>query len=477
MRLDQLLAANHISRKKMKQSLLQKQILVDGKPAYKLSQNVDTGLQQITFQGKHVSGPAHRYYMLNKPSGAVTANRDAEKLTVLDLLDKEIEKENLYSIGRLDRDTEGLLLITDNGPLGFQLLHPQYHVEKTYYVEVNGPLTPQDKIAFQEGIRFLDGTVCQPAQLSILSTSSSLSRATVKISEGKFHQIKKMFLAIGVKVTYLKRIQFGDFTLDPDLATGDYRPLNQEELGIIKKYLGTLGFMLALLSIIVVIIDVQSKAPRIEGNGFTVGYFLIHFYPFWVVYLVITFMSILVFVSIIFFTSQMANNTEIVAVLSSGASFHRFSRPYFYVGIFLMLLTLATNHFILPWANGKKNELIIYTYNSSNRNKYIDITTISAQLSQTEYVFINSYHQLNQRGSGYKYQKFDKKGNWKEIDCKYSRVPSDLVPTPILRHISSQYPDLYIVQIDRDSREYEVELNNGLELVFSLKGVFKRFHD
>ena len=235
MRLDQLLAANHISRKKMKQSLLQKQILVDGKPAYKLSQNVDTGLQQITFQGKH--GPAHRYYMLNKPSGAVTANRDAEKLTVLDLLDKEIEKENLYSIGRLDRDTEGLLLITDNGPLGFQLLHPQYHVEKTYYVEVNGPLTSQDKIAFQEGIRFLDGTICQPAQLSILSSSSSLSRATVKISEGKFHQIKKMFLAVGVKVTYLKRIQFGDFTLDPDLAKGDYRALNQEELEIIKEYL------------------------------------------------------------------------------------------------------------------------------------------------------------------------------------------------------------------------------------------------
>ena len=237
MRLDQLLAANHISRKKMKQSHLQKQILVDGKPAYKLSQNVDTGLQQITFQSKHVSGPAHRYYMLNKPAGAVTANHDAEKLTVLDLLDKEIEKENLYSIGRLDRDTEGLLLITDNGPLGFQLLHPQYHVEKTYYVEVNGPLTSQDKITFQEGIRFLDDTVCQPAQLYILSTTSSLSRASVRISEGKFHQIKKMFLAVGVKVTYLKRIQFGDFTLDPDLAKGDYRALNQEELEIIKEYL------------------------------------------------------------------------------------------------------------------------------------------------------------------------------------------------------------------------------------------------
>lgn len=237
MRLDQLLAANCISRKKMKQSFLQKQILVDGKPACKLSQNVDTGLQQITFQGKQVSGPAHRYYMLNKPAGAVTANSDAEKLTVLDLLDKEIKKENLYSIGRLDKDTEGLLLITDNGPLGFQLLHPQYHVEKTYYVEINGPLTSQDKIAFQEGIRFLDGTVCQPAQLSILSTSSSLSRATVKISEGKFHQIKKMFLAVGVKVIYLKRIQFGNFKLDPELTTGEYRPFNQEELEIIKEYL------------------------------------------------------------------------------------------------------------------------------------------------------------------------------------------------------------------------------------------------
>lgn len=237
MRLDQLLAANHISRKKMKQSLLQKQILVDGKPACKLSQNVDTGLQQITFQGKQVSGPAHHYYMLNKPAGAVTANRDAEKLTVLDLLDKEIEKENLYSIGRLDRDTEGLLLITDNGPLGFQLLHPQYHVEKTYYVEVNGPLTSQDKIAFQEGIRFLDGTICQPAQLTIFSSCFSLSRASVRISEGKFHQIKKMFLVVGVKIIYLKRIQFGNFTLDPDLATGDCRPLNQEELEIIKEYL------------------------------------------------------------------------------------------------------------------------------------------------------------------------------------------------------------------------------------------------
>lgn len=177
--------------------------------------------------------------------------------------------------------------------------------------------------------------------------------------------------------------------------------------------MGTLGFMLILLSIIVVIIDVQSKAPRIENNGFTVGYFLVHFYPYWMVYLVITFMSILVFVSIIFFTSQLANNTEIVAIMSGGASFHRFARPYLISALFLTITTLVINHFALPWANTKKNELIIYTLNDTNRKKYTDMKSIATQLSPTEYVFINNYHQSNQSGSGYKYQKFDKKGNLK----------------------------------------------------------------
>ena len=180
---------------------------------------------------------------------------------------------------------------------------------------------------------------------------------------------------------------------------------------IIKKYIGTLTFMLLLLSIIVVVIDIQSKTPRIEGNGFTVSYFLIHFYPYWMLSLIITFMSILVFVSIILFTSQMANNTEIVAIISGGASFHRFARPYLYSAVFLVISTLITNHFILPWANEKKNELIIYTYNTQNREKYTEYTTISTQFSPTEYIFINNYHQKNKRGSGYMYQKFDKQQN------------------------------------------------------------------
>ena len=241
MRLDILLAQAHISRKKMKQALLKKKILVDDCPARKLSQNVDTGLQTITIEAQPIFINSHQYFMMNKPLGVVTANSDRKHQTVLDLIRPEDFNEDLYSVGRLDRDTCGLLLITDNGPLGFQLLHPQYHITKMYEVEVNGLLDNQMIKAFQKGIVFLDGTICKPAQLEILSSSPSLSRATITISEGKFHQVKKMFLSVGVKVTALKRVQFGDFTLDPDLAEGQCRPLNQEELKIIKNYLEKSG--------------------------------------------------------------------------------------------------------------------------------------------------------------------------------------------------------------------------------------------
>lgn len=237
MRLDRLLAQASISRKSMKRALLRGAILIDQTPARSLSQNVDTGLQEILFDKQKVPAPAHRYFMMNKPRGYITANSDASKATVIDLIKKEDYSGELYSIGRLDRDTTGLLLITDNGPLGFQLLHPQYHVDKTYYVQVNGLLNNQAIEAFQQGVRFLDGKVCKPAQLTIHSTTPVLSTASITISGGKFHQVKKMFLAIGVKVTYLKRTHFGDFQLDPSLAEGDYRSLNQDELKLIKNYL------------------------------------------------------------------------------------------------------------------------------------------------------------------------------------------------------------------------------------------------
>ena len=237
MRLDKLLAQEKISRKAMKQALLKKEILVDGLPATSLSQNVDTGVQELIFKDRKIQGYEHTYLMLHKPGGVVTASKDKTFPTVMDLLPQHLQSDRLYAIGRLDRDTTGLLILTDNGPLGFQLLHPQYHVDKTYQVEVNGPLTPNHIQKFKDGIVFLDGTVCKPAQLEILASSPGHSKATITISEGKFHQVKKMFLSVGVKVTALKRVQFGDFLLDPDLAEGQYRHLNQEELKIIKKYL------------------------------------------------------------------------------------------------------------------------------------------------------------------------------------------------------------------------------------------------
>ena len=241
MRLDNLLAQEKISRKAMKQALLKGEILVDSCPARSLAQNIDTGLQELRFQDRIIQGYEHIYLMLHKPAGVVTANKDKELQTVMDLLPPDIQSDKLYAVGRLDRDTTGLLLLTDNGPLGFQLLHPQYHVDKTYQVKVNGPLSSDHIQQFKDGIVFLDGTLCKPAKLEILDSSPTESHASITISEGKFHQVKKMFLSVGVKVSSLKRVQFGDFTLDTELTEGHYRPLNPEELEIIKNHLEKSG--------------------------------------------------------------------------------------------------------------------------------------------------------------------------------------------------------------------------------------------
>ncbi|HEU6123028.1 TPA: pseudouridine synthase [Streptococcus pneumoniae] len=241
MRLDNLLAQEKVSRKTMKQALLKEEILVDSCPARSLAQNIDTGLHELLFQGRIVQGYEHSYLMLHKPAGVVTANKDKELPTIMGLLPPDIQSDKLYAVGRLDRDTTGLLILTDNGPLGFQLLHPQYHVDKTYQVEVNGLLTPDYIQTFQKGIVFLDGTICKPARLEILSASPSLSQGSITISEGKFHQIKKMFLSVGVKVTSLKRTHFGPWSLDENLQEGDYRPLNSQELASIREFLRKSG--------------------------------------------------------------------------------------------------------------------------------------------------------------------------------------------------------------------------------------------
>ena len=233
MRLDQLMADHQYARKDIKQLLARRQILVDHLPAQKLSQNIDPGLQQIQIGERIIQEPRHHYYMLHKPIGAVTAKRDAHHPTVIELVDPQQEYPDLYPLGRLDRDTSGLLLLTDNGPLGFQLLHPQYHVEKVYEVEVNGSLSSEHIQKFKDGIIFLDGTSCKPAQLEIQVSSPSLSRATITISEGKFHQVKRMVGYCGKEVVDLQRLTMGTRVLDENLQRGEWRRLTKEELEVL----------------------------------------------------------------------------------------------------------------------------------------------------------------------------------------------------------------------------------------------------
>lgn len=236
MRLEHLMMKHFdISRKQMKKLISSGEVLIDSIPATHVSNNVDPQIQVITVQGKQIEDSSQKYFMLNKPSGLISATIDEHLPTVIDLFNKE-KVEDLYPIGRLDRDTEGLLIITNNGPLGYRLLNPVQHIEKEYYTEVNGPLDSSCIQRFHDGIVFHDGTICKPAILSILESSPSFSKASVVISEGKFHQIKKMFLCVGVKVTFLKRIRFGEFVLDSSLAPGEYRPFNFSELQILKQY-------------------------------------------------------------------------------------------------------------------------------------------------------------------------------------------------------------------------------------------------
>lgn len=236
MRLEHLLMKHLVlSRREMKKLIKNEAVLIDGTPATHVSNNVDATLQVITVNGTQIHDDSQKYYMLNKPQGVISATTDKEHTTVIDLFIKA-NIEGLYPLGRLDGDTEGLLIVTNNGPLGYRMLNPDQHIEKEYYVEVNGPLDEDAVETFKRGVTFHGGYQCKPSTLTILESSDHFSRATVSISEGKFHQVKKMFLCVGVKVTYLKRIRFGEFVLDEALEPGEYRELNEAELQLVKTY-------------------------------------------------------------------------------------------------------------------------------------------------------------------------------------------------------------------------------------------------
>lgn len=196
----------------------------------------DSGLQinpyddEIVVHDERVEYREFVYLMLNKPQGVISATEDARDRTVIDLLADKYKHFSPFPVGRLDKDTEGLLLITNDGPLAHNLLSPKKHVDKIYYVQVDGTLTEQHIVMFKQGLTLEDGYTTMPAKLQLLEADSRQSSAYVTISEGKFHQVKRMFQAVGCKVVYLQRIQMGSLKLDRSLPTGHYRELTTEEL-------------------------------------------------------------------------------------------------------------------------------------------------------------------------------------------------------------------------------------------------------
>lgn len=227
-RLDKLLAATgRWSRKEAKALIKAGRVRVAGVLPQGPEDKVTPGTP-VTVDGRLVETETFTYLMLHKPAGVVSATEDSRDKTVLDLLPPDLRRRGLFPVGRLDKDTEGLLLLTNDGGLAHRLLSPAHHVNKVYYVEVDGQLDQEDRAVFRRGLVLRDGTVCLPAELTVLDPPS---QGLITLEEGKYHQVKRMLAARGKPVTYLKRLSMGPITLDPDLPLGAWRPLNRGELG------------------------------------------------------------------------------------------------------------------------------------------------------------------------------------------------------------------------------------------------------
>lgn len=225
-RLDKIISATgKKSRREVHEMVRQGRVLVDGKPAPAADMKVDPQTAVILLDGEPLGYEKFTYVMLHKPAGVLTATEDRRQETVLDLLPPELRRRALSPVGRLDKDTEGLLLLTNDGQLAHRLLSPKSHVDKVYYARVDGALEPGDIAAFAAGMTLGDGLECLPAGLEILSPTE----AFVTLREGKFHQVKRMLAARGKPVLYLKRLSMGRLRLDPALAPGAWRMLTEEE--------------------------------------------------------------------------------------------------------------------------------------------------------------------------------------------------------------------------------------------------------
>lgn len=216
------------TRSQVKREIAGGSVMVNGAPARRPEDKIDTEKDSVVFRGSPVGYVEYEYFMLNKPAGVVSATEDRKERTVLDLIDARRRKD-LFPVGRLDKDTEGLLLITNDGEMAHRLLSPKKHVDKVYYARVAGRITEEHVRLFAEGVDIGDEKPALPAELTVLS-SGEISEIELVIREGRFHQVKRMFQAAGGEVTYLKRLRMGSLVLDGELEPGEYRKLTEEEV-------------------------------------------------------------------------------------------------------------------------------------------------------------------------------------------------------------------------------------------------------
>lgn len=230
-RLDKYLAdMGKGTRTQVKEMIRKGRVTVDGGTVKSADSKIDPDAGQVCLDGVPVNYVSVEYYMLYKPAGVVSAVTDRHYRTVVDLIEEKNRKD-LFPVGRLDIDTEGLLLITNDGELAHALLSPKKHVDKVYYAELDGPV-PEDAAArFSEGLELEDGTKTLPADLELLGPQT----VHLTIREGKFHQVKRMFEVLGIHVTYLKRLSMGSLVLDETLSKGGYRRLTAEEIRLLKE--------------------------------------------------------------------------------------------------------------------------------------------------------------------------------------------------------------------------------------------------
>ena len=234
-RIDKILSnLGYGTRKDLKKIVKNGMVKVNGVTIKDSAMKVDPEKDKIVINGEEIFYREFIYLMMNKPAGVVSATFDNKDETVIDLLEVEHQVFEPFPVGRLDKDTVGLLLLTNDGDLNHRLISPKWKVDKVYFAKIDKKVTEEDVEKFKKGITLDDGYTCKEAILEIQNASDEGSEIVLTIQEGKFHQVKRMFEAVGKKVTYLKRIEFGTLPLDDDLEEGEYRELTEEEVAILK---------------------------------------------------------------------------------------------------------------------------------------------------------------------------------------------------------------------------------------------------